>query len=386
MQTALFILGVMVAAAPPRPDAGIEAIIDLSRAVPAEFGAQALLRVVESGKMTDKRTLRKLVEEAFEKASAARVPVARKAIPALQPDNPAFLRAQGYAHGLDRLSLQARAVRAMLPLDAKRALAMFEDISYPEVAWRDCQEPVFEDVSAYFQTLAVVAPQAGRDADKLALAALGRIQSPAELAPAARMVQSVPVPQDSREALAISLAAIRQRVGSDSCLDAIPPDTISLAEAAKPRDSILRPEVEDLRRRWLALMPGGGPAAIRRDSPEWRESFEALLRDVEDLTPPPKAGEAENLEVKCGLMALLYMAAPAGPLQDMLLKRYLEILRTSPLEAEDPLFWYSRVVAFYGAARPNNPEQREKLLAALESSGSPVLALYAGLERTLPAL
>jgi hypothetical protein len=386
MRTALFLSCASLLAAPARQDVRIERIIDLSRSVPAEFGAQALLRVIESGMVTDEQMQGKLIEEAFEKASAARVPVARRVIPAIPSDDPVFLRAQGYGQGFDRLSLQTRAVRAMLPLNPKRALALFESIPYPEVPWRDCQEPTFEDVSGYFQTLAAVAPQAGRDADKLALAALSRIQSPAELAPAARMVQSVPMPQDSREVLAISLAAIRERVGSDSCLDAIPPNTVSLADAGKQRTTILRPEVESLRRRWLALMPGGGPVANQKNSTEWREAFEALVRDVEALTPPPQSGEAENLEVKCGLMALLYMAAPAGPLQDMLLKRYLEILRTSPLEAEDPLFWYSRVVAFYGAARPNNPEQREKLLGALEASGSPVLALYAGLERTLPAL
>jgi hypothetical protein len=386
MRTVLLLFCANLAAAPPNQDPGIDALIDLARSAPPEFGAQALLRVVESGRVGDKQRLRKLIGEAFEKASAARAPVSRKAIPSIQADDPAFLRVRGYALGLDRLSLQTRAVRAMLPVDPKRALAMFEDIPYPEVSWRDCQETNFEDVSAYFQTLAAVAPQAGRDADKLALSALARIQSPAELAPAARMVQSMPVPQDSREALAISLAGIRQRVGSDSCLEAIPPSTVSLFEAGKQRSTVMRPEVEELRRRWQTLIPGGGITAPRNDSPEWRQSFEALMRDIENLSPAPQADPAETLEVKCGLMALLYMAAPAGPLQDMLLRRYLEILRTSPLETEDPLFWYSRVVAFYGAARPNDPEQRAKLLGALESSGSPVLALYAELERMLPAL
>jgi hypothetical protein len=388
MIAAAFFLSAIAVAVPPRPDAGVEALIDQAQAVPPEFGAEALLRVVESGRISDPVLFRKLIESSFEKAAAAREPVARKVLPAFKGANLPSLRAEGYALGLDRLSLQTRAVRDMQRLDAKRALALFEDIPYPAVQWRKCSQPLYEDVSAYYQTLAAVAPQAGRDADKLALTALARIQSPVELGPAGQMIQTLSVPVVSRDALLISLASISERVGSEACLDASAPNTVELFGKAPAVSELQRPEIEDLRLRWQSLMYGTTSRMLPEDkkaNQEWREAYAALIRDVEALQPLPDSSEVETLERRCVFLAMLYMAAPAGREQDAMLQRYLLVLRTSPLENEDPLFWYSRVRAFYRSARPNDPVQREKLFAALEASGSPMLSLYARLERTLPA-
>ena len=388
MRAAVFLISAIAVAIPPRPDAGMELLIDQAQAVPPEFGAEALLRVVESGRISDPALLFKLIENAFEKAAAAREPVARKVLPAFKGANLASLRAEAYVLGLDRLSLQTRAVRDMLRLDAKRALALFEDVPYPAVQWRKCSEPLYEDVSAYYQALAAVAPQAGRDADKLALAALSRVQSPVELGPAGQMIQSLSVPVASRDALFISLASIKERLGSDTCLDASAPNTVDFFGKAPEISELQRPEIVDLRLRWQRLMYGATSRMLpedKKNNPEWREAYAALIRDVEALQPLPGSTEVETLERRCAFLALLYMAAPAGQEQDAMLRLYLLVVRTSPLENEDPLFWYSRVRAFYRAARSNDPVQREKLLAALEASGSPVLSLYARLERTLPA-
>lgn len=388
MRAAVFLISAIAVAIPPRPDAGMELLIDQAQAVPPEFGSEALLRVVESGRISDPALLRKLIENAFEKAAAAREPVARKVLPAFKGANLPSLRAEAYALGLDRLSLQTRAVRDMLRLDAKRALALFEDVAYPAVQWRKCSEPLYEDVSAYYQALAAVAPQAGRDADKLALTALSRIQSSVELGPAGQMIQSLSVPVASRDALLISLASIKERLGSDTCLDASAPNTVDFFGKAPEISELQRPEIEELRLRWQRLMYGATSRMLpedKKNNPEWREAYAALIRDVDALQPLPGSTEVETLERRCAFLALLYMAAPAGQEQDAMLRLYLLVLRTSPLENEDPLFWYSRVRAFYRAARSNDLIQREKLLAALEASGSPVLSLYARLERTLPA-
>ena len=150
-----------------------------------------------------------------------------------------------------------------------------------------------------------------------------------------------------------------------------------------------RPEIEALRLRWQRLMYGATSRMLpedKKNNPEWREAYEALIRDVDALQPLPGSTEVETLERRCAFLALLYRAAPAGQEQDWDAARYLLVLRTSPLENEDPLFWYSRVRRVLpGRPVERNLVQREKLLAALEASGSPVLSLYARLERTLPA-
>ncbi|MGH7247874.1 MAG: hypothetical protein ACREH9_07190, partial [Pseudomonadota bacterium] len=76
--TAVFALR---AADRPRIPADLDRLIDLSHSAPPEFAADALLRIVESGRVADRDTRRDLVEQAFELATRAQIPFRRVPLP-----------------------------------------------------------------------------------------------------------------------------------------------------------------------------------------------------------------------------------------------------------------------------------------------------------------
>ena len=53
-------------------DPDIEALVNYAHYAPAEFGADILLRIVESGRLADQAWKRELVDEAFQLASQAK--------------------------------------------------------------------------------------------------------------------------------------------------------------------------------------------------------------------------------------------------------------------------------------------------------------------------
>ena len=86
-------------------------LVDQARALPPEFCADAMLRLAASPLLTDTKQRRGLIEEAF--AAGTHAPLPYRPVP------------DDLHNGLEALTLQTRAVNAMLALDAVRALACF---------------------------------------------------------------------------------------------------------------------------------------------------------------------------------------------------------------------------------------------------------------------
>jgi hypothetical protein len=116
---------------PPKLPEPFRSIADLARGAPPEFTADALLRMVESGKLADQDARRALMEEAFQLAAAAKFPCECKGLPGTTTDTASGSLSQAYALKLDVLSLQSRAVRDMLPLDPAKARELFGQIARP---------------------------------------------------------------------------------------------------------------------------------------------------------------------------------------------------------------------------------------------------------------
>src|SRR5579863_7209542 len=98
----------------PKP---LAALVDRARNVPAEFGADSLLRIAESDALADTALKRELIEEAFRMAAAAQEPIKRLGTKSGAGDSRAVFQARAYAQELDALSLQSRAVIDMLRWD-----------------------------------------------------------------------------------------------------------------------------------------------------------------------------------------------------------------------------------------------------------------------------
>src|SRR6187402_1327428 len=113
---------------PPLPS-DTARLIDEARSLPPEFSADILLRLADSRIIEDRAWKRQLIEEAFKVGVRASLPY-RKTGEATTDSRAS--RAY-WDNGLESLTLQTRAVQAILSLDSQRARIMFEEIPNPEV-------------------------------------------------------------------------------------------------------------------------------------------------------------------------------------------------------------------------------------------------------------
>ncbi len=152
-----------------KPDLRVDNLIQLARSASPEVAVDALLTISTSKLLTDKTRKIELIEEAFRLSSKVREPIKRQSV-GLAVDSRAGYKTMAYAMGLDRLSLQTKAVASMIPLDAFRARTMFEEISLPRVPTLSCADSLVYNFDAYYETLLTVADRAFNEEEKKSLA------------------------------------------------------------------------------------------------------------------------------------------------------------------------------------------------------------------------
>jgi hypothetical protein len=141
--------------------ADIDSLIGYARQSPPEFAADALLRIAEASEMAMSEK-REIIEEAFRFAAHARNPVKRWLVyvPIGAFRSREGMMAIAFMLDLDSLSLQCRAVKAMLKLDRKKARELFDQIQLPRLEPPDCAELMVYDFSAFYETLLEIAQTA----------------------------------------------------------------------------------------------------------------------------------------------------------------------------------------------------------------------------------
>jgi hypothetical protein len=208
---------------PKRPPQAV-ALVEQARALPAEFGADTLLRLAGSKLVTEKKWQEELIDEAFWSGSRAPLPYQQWA-----DRRDSLPTRQVRANRLEGLTLQTRAIEAMLPLDPGRALRMFEEMKPLTLPNPDCSEIITPDVSAYYRTAAAIfehafTPKQRRDEDDIAfLTRLVRaIDSPVQVPPALQSVLALNVTPEKRVALLTVIAGVLDHVsGSDRLYGAV---------------------------------------------------------------------------------------------------------------------------------------------------------------------
>jgi len=147
---------------PAAHDPKIEALVTDAYGAPPEFAADILLRIAGSARVSDPEWKQQLVFEAFLRAYAASESYRRTSsrIPADSRQGAALA---AYQTGLNRATLQARAVQLMLTLAPARARELFEwmDVS-PAAA--TCADPLVPAVDEYYTTLSDIARRTFRGA------------------------------------------------------------------------------------------------------------------------------------------------------------------------------------------------------------------------------
>jgi hypothetical protein len=122
-----------------------------------------------------------------------------------------------------------------------------------------------------------------------------------------------------------------------------------------------------------------------RVDPKRGEKLLAWLNAMADWRASGETSEADYFEQKCVLYQLLLEAGPnEGPAGATLLAEYVAFLRQPARQQESRAGWLLHVQRLLGSTRFGAGDAHTRLLAALMSSGEPVLRLYANLQRARP--
>ena len=424
----LFLAALLPAQKLPEP---YQSIVELAQPTPPEFAADALLRVVESGKIADRNTRRDLVEQAFHLSGSARFPMRMRAVPGSTVDTRSGFLSQSYDLKLDALSLESRAVHDLLPLDPAKARGLFQNIPIPALTPLSCDDALVYDVADFYQTLGAIVngtfTQKERDREEhvtFLLDYLGQASSPLQLAPIARVIGSVSVTPAQREILWNRFNGL---------LEGIQPDHRSFASSYGELSQMAAPEMQasfdkyrqkgvgckddtgswvlvngdaeppktgatpKIERYWqspeaqrlladankLRFAPGGRPfSEADRSTREWQQQLAEFLGELADWSASQEKSEADFYHQKCIVFEALMELTPPSPQRDKTLQAYVDFMGNSNLQQQSPVEWFMHAHSMLDRVRSTNTGEPAKLLDAFQSSGSPVLALYAALEKT----
>ena len=425
--TAAFVCVVGLHAASPQLPEPYRSIAGMAYSAPPEFAADALLRIVEYGRLADPGQKRDLVEQAFRLAVSARFAVRMIGLPGTTADTRSGSLSKAYGFKLDTLSLQSRAVRDMLVLDPSKGRELFQDIARPVLAVLTCDDALVYEVSDYYQAMGAVANSAFTPKERargehlnFVLDAIGQTSSPAQLAALIPVVESASVTPPQREALwaklnamfeslrpdgrsfAASLAGLRSvevpelRGGLEAYAqqghgcehDSIPSPSVNATP--RPADPDATPKVEHY---WQSaeaqqLFQAGQKLRFTpqkdlrsdedRASAQWQQQLADYLGRLNTWTPGLEKSEADYYHQKCDVYQSLVELVPAGPQQDRLLEDYVAFLSNSNFYQQSPVEWFVGPEALMERVQGDGKQLRN-VLAAFLNSGNPVLALEARL-------
>ncbi len=197
-------------------------LLDKARAVPAQYGSDAILRIVQSSLISDAETKTALIEEAFQLASRAQYPFKRVGLPGSNVDTRDGYLAYAYGLKLDALSLQCRAIRAMVLMNARKAREMLGNIAVPKLPEQNCADALLPDVAELYDTLREVAQRAftsqqvkeGEQSRFLEMY-VESATSPLHVGPIAKMIREVRPSAQQLDFLVHSLSSALEKIAAD---------------------------------------------------------------------------------------------------------------------------------------------------------------------------
>jgi len=417
MRIACILLPVaLLAAAPPKLPDPYQSIVELAHSEAPEFAADTLLRVVESGKIRGRESVTPLIEEAFRLAGAAQFRIALRGISQNLGDTRAGNLDRAYRLKLDALTLQSRAVRDMLTFNKLRARQLFGEIAPPILPPLSCADVLVPDVSAFYDTLATVVMSTFTDQERakeahinFLLSYLAQVTSPAQLAPALRLIQSVDLTPAQRDAVLGRVNGIleglqlEERVFAATLADvrsAITPETSASFDKYVERGmsgTRCAPDSPQVERYWqsgdskrifeqaikLRMGPSGTMLSIaERSTPEWTLQLTDFLRDLGGWTSGHESSDAAFFHEKSAVYEALVDLTPPGPQRDKTIASFVGFLAGSNLQQQSPVEWFSHAPLMFERLKNADDGEADRLLDAYAASGTPALVLFATLEKT----
>jgi hypothetical protein len=420
-------LAASIASAQTQPPAKLpepyQSIVELSHSAPPEFAAEALLRLVESGKLADRDAKRRLVGEAFRLAQGATFPIRMRALPGLPVDNRSGFLSRAYGLQLDSLSLESRAVKAMLGIDVPQARELFDEIPPPALAPLSCDDALVYDLSNFYQLLAAMVnrgftekERAKQDHVNFLLGYIAQASSPLQFAPLADVIESANVTPAQREVIRIRFNGMLENTRPDgrsfSVLLAdrgkMPPqlqaflDKNAVSGVGCPDDAVTArrpqsatpkldlywqsPEATRLLDDGKKLRYNANNQALSdadRATPEWRQQLADYLNELANWGPADEKSEADYFHQKCMVFVNLIELIPPGSDRDQALAAFIDFLNGSSLQRQSPVEWYVEASGMLERVRGQGNGEPGKVQEGFEGSGSPILALSNALDNAL---
>ncbi len=399
-------------------------LVNTALASPPEFAANALLRIVESGKVDDKPARMELIERAFRLATSAHEPYRKAALSGVIQDYRGSIQANAYGLQLDRVSLQTRAVRQMLALDKKAARELFLEIPRPAIAPLTCDDTLGPDLSDLYKTLALVASQTFSPAEErhddhisLLLDYVATVSSPLQLAPAAELIRTANVNAAQRQLLGAKFAA---------AMETVQPDDRSFAGVTAALTPLITSDMMPSFQRFIAghasaqrcpagvqpaitagMVGGGQPAAdapadfkrmsqdemnlmftsgqmvtaAERGTAAWQQRLQDFLTQLAGWTQASDGSPAAFYHQKMYLyMGLLDVTS--GDVRSGIVDQMLQFASQSDLENNEPEEWFYDLSVADQRTR-YGPVPGREVLDGFERTGDPALVLASALDRTL---
>ncbi len=416
----LCIAAALVWAQPGKLAAPYQTIVDLSRAAPPEFAADALLRLIESGKVVDRDHKRRLTEEAFRLADSATFRVRMRALPGIPQDTRSGLLSRAHGLQLDSLSLQSRAVKDMLAIDVPKARELFEEIPPPALTPLSCDDALVYDLTNFYQILGAIVnrsftekERAKQDHVNFLLGYLARVSSPLQFPPLADVIGTVSVtpaqrevlwskfygllesmPPDGRAFSVLAAGGAQQRAELQAYLDknrsaGCPGDRVSSsATASTPKlDRYWQSqEAQTLFADGTKLRFNSAKQPLSdsdRATPEWRQQLADYMSELANWGPSGEKSEADYFHQKCLVFVNLVDLIPPGPDRDEVVAAFVDFISNSGLELQSPVEWYLEANTMLERVRGAGAGEPDKVREAFEGSGDPVLSLSNELEKLL---
>ncbi len=197
--------------------------INNARSAPPEFAADLLIRIAESDKVADPAWKREILEEAFRLAPQAQQPFKREYTSTLYPiDTRAGFLGHAFGLKLDTLSLECRAVKAMLSIDKQKARALFSEIPKLDLKPISCEESLVYDISDFYNLLTDIAQTAFTSKEirrkehlRFVESYISDLVSPAQLEPVVNAILAMKLSRSDLESLVYTFSIALPRISED---------------------------------------------------------------------------------------------------------------------------------------------------------------------------
>jgi hypothetical protein len=389
--------GAMLAAAVGGPPAELAELFGGTHAVPAEVAAETLLRLAEDERWpADLRV--STLQQAFERAVGANEAMARRLAGGRRETGAAHLLARSYDLGLDRLTLEGRAVEALSAVQPELARKLFDRMAYPALGSPGCEVLLVERPDAYFRAAAVVArrsfPADGPGRAAFVGEIVKKLHQPGAATATVLLVAKAEVTAVQRKELERLLAeALEGMAGTDRGFSTT---AWELADALKELKS---PVVEAAGRsyalRHMKQARCEDSASRAAEVDRMRRAFgltvavqaSELLESPMEEDDPPREGAPEGGPRPLRERALAALEAAQrqqGEARHRALEELARMLSDGGLGSPEGLVWLAACQETLAASARLNPAVHEELAGRLERGTNVTLAAWTKVQRLLP--